>query len=62
MGILFTILNPNFSSSTISEGQMRYNTKKVDWKLFSELLKDNFSDFNYLTTSHYSNLEIDTIA
>ena len=62
VGILFTILNPNFSISTISNGQMRYNTKKADWKLFSELLKDNFSNFNYLTTSYYSNLEMDTIA
>ena len=41
---------------------MRYNTKKANWKLFSESLKDNFSNFNYLTTSYYSNLEIDTIA
>ena len=41
---------------------MRYNIKKADWKLFSESLKDNFSNFNYLSTSQYSNLEIDTIA
>ena len=41
---------------------MRYNIKKANWELFSQLLKHKFEGFNYLVTSLYSDLEMDTIA
>ena len=58
-GVLFTI---TLSYPKINSNISRYNTKKADWKLYSETLEHDFKDFHYIVDNHYSTLELDTIA
>ena len=58
-GVLFTITS---SHPKISTNISRYNTKKADWKLYSDTLKQDFEVFHYRVDNHYSILELDTIA
>ena len=62
LGVLFTITTTSNTRNSNSTSNLRYNTKKADWDLFSKELKLRFKNFNYLDTSSYNTEELDTIA
>ena len=62
-GVLFTISNSTSNSQVISSSSnLRFNTKKADWVLFKNSLSYSFKDFQFSTTSTYSNSELDELA
>jgi hypothetical protein len=63
-GVLFTILEPNSSSTLSSSLPSRFNTKKADWVLFKKNLLYEFSSKNFPfldPTCKYTEQELDNL-